>query len=64
MRTQTGRPDHVIADNVKEGSVRFVQSLTMGLVDRIQVSLTVQGYDNQGRVMEESGTVTVDIRNQ
>jgi prepilin-type N-terminal cleavage/methylation domain-containing protein len=64
MRTQAGRPDHVIADNVKEGSVRFVQSLTMGLVDRIQVSLTVQGYDSQGRVMEESGTVTVDIRNQ
>jgi prepilin-type N-terminal cleavage/methylation domain-containing protein len=64
MRTQAGRPDKLIADNVREGSVRFVQTLTMGLVDRIQISLTIQGYDNQGRVIEASGSVTVDIRNQ
>lgn len=64
MRTQVGRPDKLIADNVREGSVRFTQTVTMGLVDRIQVSLTIQGYDSQGRVIEASGTVTVDLRNQ
>ena len=64
MRTQTGRPDKMIADNLKEGSLRFTRNLTMGLVDRITVSLTLEGVDSQGKIIEASGAVTVDLRNQ
>ncbi|HZN62743.1 MAG TPA: type II secretion system protein [Planctomycetota bacterium] len=64
VRTQTGRPDKLLADNLKEGSLRFTRTLTMGLVDRIQVDLTIQGIDSQGKIIEASGNVVVDLRNQ
>lgn len=63
VRTQTGRPTKVLADNLKEGSLRFTRTLTGGLVDRIQVDLTLLGVDAQGKVIEASDTVTVDLRN-
>ena len=64
VRIQTGRPTRVIADNVREGSLQFTRVLTAGLVDNITVALTMQGVDAQGKVIEASGTVMVDLRNQ
>ncbi|HKS17504.1 MAG TPA: hypothetical protein VJU16_09350, partial [Planctomycetota bacterium] len=64
VRTQTGRPNKMLGDNLREGSLRFTRTLTMGLVDRIQVDLTLQGVDSAGRVIEASGNVVVDLRNQ
>jgi hypothetical protein len=36
----------------------------VGTVQTIRVDLTLQGVDDKGRVLEASGTVTVDLRNQ
>lgn len=63
IRTQTGRPTKVIADNLKEGSLIFTRTLTAGLVDNIRVDLTLLGVDAQGKVIEASGNVTFDLRN-
>ncbi len=63
VRTQAGRPNKMLGDNLREGSLRFTRTLTMGMVDRIQVDLTLQGVDIQGKVIEASGTVLVDLRN-
>jgi len=63
VRTQTGRPTKMIADNLKEGSLIFTRTLTAGLVDRIRVDLTLLGVDSQGRVIEATGNVTFDLRN-
>ena len=63
VRTQAGRPTKLIADNLKEGSFRLTRFLTAGFVDRIQVDLTLLGVDSQGRVIEASGSVVVDLRN-
>lgn len=63
VRTQTGRPTKVIADNVKEGSLIFTRTLTAGLVDRIRIDLTLLGVDARGRVIEATDNVTIDLRN-
>jgi len=54
----------LIADYVKEGTLRFTRSPAVGTVQTIRVDLTLQGVDDKGRVLEASGTVTVDLRNQ
>ncbi|HTF57174.1 MAG TPA: prepilin-type N-terminal cleavage/methylation domain-containing protein [Planctomycetota bacterium] len=54
----------LIADFVKEGSLRFTRSPAVGAVQSIRVDLTLQGVDDKGKVLEASGTVTVDLRNQ
>ena len=64
VRTQTGVQNKILADYLKEGSLRFTRNITLGLVDRVQVDLTLQGVDYQGRVIEASGTVILDLRNQ
>ena len=63
MRTRAGRPTKCWAI-ISGGILRFTRNLTMGLVDRIQVDLTLQGIDSQGKVIEASGSVVVDMRNQ
>jgi prepilin-type N-terminal cleavage/methylation domain-containing protein len=54
----------LLADYLKEGSLRFTRSPAVGTVQTIRVDLTLQGVDDKGRVLEASGTVTVDLRNQ
>jgi prepilin-type N-terminal cleavage/methylation domain-containing protein len=64
MRFQNGVPPKLLADNVKEGSVRFTPTMTAGVVDRILVTFTAQGVDSQGRVIEATDSVTVEMRNE
>src|SRR5688572_19004380 len=64
VRTQAGVVNKTLADHLREGSLRFTRTLTGGLVDRIQIDLTLQGVDSRGKVIEASGTVVVDLRNQ
>lgn len=61
-RTEGTRVRNIV-DNVKEGSIRFTPTPAVGNVQTIQVDITLQGVDAQGRVIEASGTTIVDLRN-
>jgi prepilin-type N-terminal cleavage/methylation domain-containing protein len=63
VRTQTGVPTKMLADYLKEGTLRFTRTLTAGQVDRIQIDMTLQGVDGKGNIIEASGNVVVDLRN-
>ena len=63
VRRQVGRKDIMLGDYLKEGTLRFTRIVTGGLVETIRVDLTLQGVDSQGRVIEASGNVLIEMRN-
>jgi prepilin-type N-terminal cleavage/methylation domain-containing protein len=64
LRTQAGVINKTLADNLQEGSLRFTRTLTAGQVDRITITLSLQGVDNRGQVIVATDSVTVDLRNR